>query len=121
VLDEYKIAGYLQYSFYDEDPNKVHIAYVEVNPEFRGLKLCSKLIELLITKLYQELPNVKVFTLNNAGGLLGYKCYVSTFRKHGFLASAKQKNISFYNSFVRNNNNILSKNKTIKISNLNLI
>jgi hypothetical protein len=103
-----KIIGYLQYSLNGET---IEIHYVEVHPDFRGHRLCNKLIELLIDKY----PDFKKFTLDNAGGLVGYKCYVSTFRKKGFQPSLSSgRMIETLNKRANNNN----KNRSKKSNNM---
>jgi hypothetical protein len=80
-----------------------------VHPDFRGHRLCNKLIELLIDKY----SNIKKFTLDNAGGLVGYKCYVSTFRKKGFQPSLKSgRMIETLNERAKNNTKNSTKNNT---------
>jgi len=74
------VAGYIKYKFQDTDTDTLFIDAVEVHPDFRGLKLCNKLIKLLIDKFSQY----NSFHLINSGGLIAYKCYTSTFTKEGF-------------------------------------
>jgi hypothetical protein len=71
------VAGYIKYDFQD---TFIFIDAVEVHPDFRGLKLCNKLIKLIIDRF----PEYNSFQLANAGGLIAYKCYTSTFEKEGF-------------------------------------
>ena len=103
-----KIIGYLQYSLNGET---IKIDHIEVHPDFRGHRLCNKLIELLI----DEYPDIKKFTLDNAGGLVGYKCYVSTFRKKDFQPSLSSgRMIETLNKRANNNN----KNRSKKSNNM---
>ena len=99
-----KIIGYLQYSV--DDDSTINIEYVEVHPEFRGRKLCNKLIELLI---HNNQDSTK-YTLYNVGRLAGYRCYVSAFRKNGFNSTLDSgRNIKNLNNRAQNNLNKIKK------------
>ena len=101
-----KIIGYLQYSVDDDSTYTINIEYVEVHPEFRGRKLCNKLIELLI---HNNQDSTK-YTLYNVGRLAGYRCYVSAFRKNGFNSTLDSgRNIKNLNNRAQNNLNKIKK------------
>ena len=114
--NEYKISGYLQYSFYNSNngQNTISIDYIEVHPSFQGFGLCKKLISLLIAKY----PSIKKFSLANEGGIFGYKCYISTFRSLGFIPKLHSgKNITLLNKNASNNMNKI-RAKTLTNSNI---
>jgi len=112
--DELIIAGYIQY--YIDEPS-IKIQYIEVRTGFKGLRLCNKLIDILIHRY----PAIHEFKINNFGGLAGYKCYTSTFRKNSFsITEPLQHKIAELNNKARNNSKKLN-NKTVKnISNIPL-
>jgi len=108
-----KIIGYLQYLVNND--STIDIEYVEVHPDFRGHKLCNKLIELLID--HNKLA-IK-YILFNVGGLAGYRCYVSAFRKNGFNPTLDSgREITNLNKRAHNNLNKIKKG-TKKINNNN--
>jgi hypothetical protein len=113
--NEKKIAGYLQFT---KDINSIYIEYIETHPDFRGQKICNNLIEILVN----EFPNITIYKLNNAGGLIGYKCYINTFRKLQFIPTGENKNINNLNKNINKNSNRLktAKNNNKKKINNNL-
>jgi hypothetical protein len=138
LINENKdVIAYIYYEFQDDF---IYISEVEVHPNFRGLKLCNKLIKLLILKF----PNCNKFTLQNAGGLISYKCYTSSFNIEEFklshentdssnnqppLITKKQinNNSKIIKSFAGNNNTKINKssasnnNSNIKKSSTDII
>jgi hypothetical protein len=73
-----KIIGYVNYR--DIDIKSIFIEFIEVNPEYRNMNLCKRMISYLIS----QKPNTKKFELINAGGLSGYSCYVDAFESNNF-------------------------------------
>ena len=63
----------------DKNQSTYYISYVEVHPKFRGLGLCSILIDLMIIN-----TQLKKYILMNEGGVSACKCYNNTFRKNNY-------------------------------------
>ena len=127
IIKDNKIAGYIHFEIKKEknELDYIYIHYVEVHPDFRGFKYCNKVIELLINK--PEFAHINKYKIENAGGLIAYKCYVNTFKQHGFDVSYLKINNAtkqYSNATLHSNNNIItntnsSKKKTLSNNNNN--
>ena len=127
LLFEEKIIGYLNYQIENyvsrkENASKkyIYIESIEIHPEYKGKKFCNLLITKLI-EFYKDDETINEYHLDNHGGLLGYKCYTSSFREQGFKPKYKSKmtlernNIQYYNNEkIKNTNNIRKGKKTLK-------
>lgn len=78
-----KIIGYVNYRHIND--NSIFIEFIEVNPEYRNMNLCKRMISFLLTKK-QEILN---YELINVGGLSGYSCYVDAFESNNFTVKLK--------------------------------
>lgn len=106
-----KIIGYVNYRHIND--NSIFIEFIEVNPEYRNMNLCKRMISFLLTKK-QEILN---YELINVGGLSGYSCYVDAFESNNFTVKLKfEKKIK---KDVLNNLRKSRKTKKINISNPN--
>jgi len=125
IIKEKIIAGYIHFEIIKkkDELEYIYIHYVEVHPEFRGLGLCNKLINLLIKN--PNFAHINKYKIENAGGLIAYKCYVNTFKDNEFDVSYLKLNnaTSTYSSAtLHSNNNIRtntnsSKKKTLSNNN----
>ena len=73
-----KIIGYVNYRNIED--NNMFIEFIEVNPEYRNLNLCKRMLSFLI----MQKPKIMSYELLNVGGLSGYSCYVDTFESNNF-------------------------------------
>jgi hypothetical protein len=73
-----KIIGYVNYSNIED--NNMFIEFIEVNPEYKNLNLCKRMLSFLIT----QKPEIITYELLNVGGLVGYNYYVDAFESNNF-------------------------------------
>ena len=78
-----KIIGYVNYRNIED--NNMFIEFIEVNPEYRNLNLCKRMLSFLI----MQKPKIISYELQNVGGLSGYSCYVDTFESNNFKIKIK--------------------------------
>ena len=78
-----KIIGYVNYRTIED--NNMFIEFIEVNPEYRNLNLCKRMLSFLI----MQKPEIISYELLNVGGLSGYSCYVDTFESNNFKVKIK--------------------------------
>ena len=78
-----KIIGYINYR--DVEHNSMFIEFIEVNPEYRNMNLCKRMLSFLII----QKPNIMNYELINVGGLSGYSCYVDAFESNDFKIKIK--------------------------------
>ena len=78
-----KIIGYINYRNIED--NNMFIEFIEVNPEYRNMNLCKRILSFLI----MQKPEIINYELQNVGGLSGYSCYVDTFESNNFKVKIK--------------------------------
>jgi hypothetical protein len=122
IIKEKTIVGYIHFEIISEkdELEYIYIYYVEVHPKFRGLGLCNKLINLLINN--PNFAHINKYKIENAGGLIAYKCYVNTFKTNGFKPSYFKRNddtLIYYNATLHSNNNIKTNTNSSKKKTLN--
>ena len=81
-----KIIGYVNYRNIED--NNMFIEFIEVNPVYRNLNLCKRMLSFLI----MQKPEIMSYELLNVGGLSGYSCYVDnppTFESNNFKVKIK--------------------------------
>ena len=81
--DTNKIIGYVNYR--DIENNSIYIEFIEVNPEYRNMNLCKRILSFLII----QKPEIMSYELQNVGGLSGYSCYVDAFESNNFKVKIK--------------------------------
>jgi len=81
--DTNKIIGYVNYRNIED--NNMFIEFIEVNPEYRNLNLCKRMLSFLI----MQKPKIISYELQNVGGLSGYSCYVDAFESNNFKIKIK--------------------------------
>jgi hypothetical protein len=78
-----KIIGYINYR--NIEVNNMFIEFIEVNPEYRNMNLCKRILTFLII----QKPEIMSYELQNVGGLSGYSCYVDAFESNNFKVKIK--------------------------------
>lgn len=81
-----KIIGYINYSNIED--NNMFIEFIEVNPKYKNLNLCKKMLSFLI----MQKPKIMSYELLNVGGLVGYNYYVDAFESNNFNVKNKFDN-----------------------------
>ena len=106
-----KIIGYVNYRNIED--NNMFIEFIEVNPEYRNLNLCKRMLSFLI----MQKPKIISYELQNVGGLSGYSCYVDTFKSNNFKIKIKFEDKKLKKKTL---NNIRNSIKTRNIKKLNI-
>jgi hypothetical protein len=105
-----KIIGYVNYR--DIGNNSISIEFIEVNPEYRNLNLCKRMISFLI----MQKPEIISYELQNVGGLSGYSCYVDTFESNNFKVKIKCDDKKLKKKTLNNIRNSIKTRNTKKLN-----
>lgn len=77
-----------------KDIKYMYISRVDINPEYRGQKMCDKLVSFLISKISEEKPDCNHFVIFNASGtadgIPACRCYVKSGTAAGFTVHEEQ-------------------------------
>jgi hypothetical protein len=105
-----KIIGYVNYR--DIENNSIFIEFIEVNPEYRNVNLCKRMLSFLIIKK----PEIMSYELQNVGGLSGYSCYVDAFESNNFKVKIKFDDKKLKKKTLNNIRNSIKTRKTKKLN-----
>ena len=108
--DTNKIIGYVNYSNIED--NNIFIEFIEVNPEYRNLNLCKRMLSFLI----MQKPKIISYELQNVGGLSGYSCYVDAFESNNFKVKIKFDDKKLKKKTLNNIRNSIKTRKTKKLN-----
>lgn len=77
-----------------KDIKYMYISRVDINPEYRGQKMCDKLVSFLISKISEAKPDCNHFVIFNASGtadgIPACRCYVKSGTAAGFTVHEEQ-------------------------------
>jgi hypothetical protein len=77
-----------------KDIKYMYISRVDINPEYRGQKMCDKLVSFLISKISEAKPDCNHFVILNASGtadgIPACRCYVKSGTAAGFTVHEEQ-------------------------------
>ena len=105
-----KIIGYVNYRNIED--NNMFIEFIEVNPEYRNLNLCKRMLSFLI----MQKPKIISYELQNVGGLTGYSCYVDTFESNNFKIKIKFEDKKLKKKTLNNIRNSIKTRNTKKLN-----
>jgi len=105
-----KIIGYVNYR--DIGNNSMFIEFIEVNPVYRNLNLCKRMLSFLI----MQKPEIMSYELLNVGGLSGYSCYVDTFESNNFKVKIKFDDKKLKKKTLNNIRNSIKSRNTKKLN-----
>ena len=105
-----KIIGYVNYRNIED--NNMFIEFIEVNPEYRNLNLCKRMLSFLI----MQKPKIISYELQNVGGLSGYSCYVDTFESNNFKIKIKFEDKKLKKKTLNNIRNSIKTRNTKKLN-----
>jgi len=77
-----------QFNGLPKDIKYMYISRVDINPEYRGQKMCEKLVSFIMSKISEAKPDCNHFVIYNASrtanGIPACRCYVKSGNKSGF-------------------------------------
>ena len=77
-----------QFKELPKDIKYMYISRVDINPEYRGQKMCEKLVSFIMSKISEAKPDCNHFVIYNASrtanGIPACRCYVKSGNNSGF-------------------------------------